>query len=249
MEVAQQSQREAPRPEHAKRAIWAGRAARSREAASTDRGRASSLGSYRASTLSLAARPSLTMATGKDDKKIGVAPHAHARRARQGHRGPAERVAERRRQALPRHQRRRGPRDRRHRTRVPRRSASRDREGRAARPDRRGALGDPFDGRVDALFSRVVFGDGSHVPTVALPGGAHQQASVRGGSGGCRPCAKPLSSGFRRRSTPSGGLTTGLSFPVDPQFCPADRALSRHRPRKDARLPGLLWRSTPKFAR
>ena len=40
-EVVSSSEQSAPRPEHAKRAIWAGRAARSREAASTDRGRAS----------------------------------------------------------------------------------------------------------------------------------------------------------------------------------------------------------------
>jgi len=37
--VASSSEQNAPRPEHAKRAIWAGRAARSRAAASTDRGR------------------------------------------------------------------------------------------------------------------------------------------------------------------------------------------------------------------
>ncbi len=39
------SEQGAPRPEHAPRAIWAGRAARSRTAASTDRGRASNSGS------------------------------------------------------------------------------------------------------------------------------------------------------------------------------------------------------------
>jgi len=38
-EVAALSEQSAPRPEHASRAIWAGRAARSRTAASTDRGR------------------------------------------------------------------------------------------------------------------------------------------------------------------------------------------------------------------
>jgi hypothetical protein len=44
-EVATWSEQNAPRPEHAKRAIWAGRAARSRAAASTDRGWASNSGS------------------------------------------------------------------------------------------------------------------------------------------------------------------------------------------------------------
>jgi hypothetical protein len=39
------SEQSAPRPSHAQRAIWAGRAARSCEAASTDRGRASTSGS------------------------------------------------------------------------------------------------------------------------------------------------------------------------------------------------------------
>ena len=44
MEEAISGEQNAPRPEHAKRAIWAGRAARSRTAASTDRGRASNSG-------------------------------------------------------------------------------------------------------------------------------------------------------------------------------------------------------------
>jgi len=44
-EVGTSSEQSAPRPEHASRAIWAGRAARSRAAASTDRGWASNSGS------------------------------------------------------------------------------------------------------------------------------------------------------------------------------------------------------------
>jgi hypothetical protein len=43
METAHLTFQSTPRPEHAQRAIWAGRAARSREAASTDRGWASTL--------------------------------------------------------------------------------------------------------------------------------------------------------------------------------------------------------------
>jgi uncharacterized protein (TIGR00730 family) len=53
----------APRPEHVKRAIWAGRAARSRTAASTDRGRASNSGSggSEIDTVSVGATISRTM--------------------------------------------------------------------------------------------------------------------------------------------------------------------------------------------